>query len=188
MKTPTISILDNWRETYKDMDVQAYTAEDSTPKLIIDMQTGKFIFETTGRPDGLKPYKFDSFWDFLKGKEIEAIDKSVSFVLTKDDVVHLCQEMLLYHIRSLAFARLDRFTESHLDAFRNLQVLNYTHFRKVEEEAMSVLKQVRFLTLKRYYEAVKNRDKNGEAEMSPTREEGQQNTDVVSEKTEAPVS
>jgi hypothetical protein len=188
MKSPTTALLDNWRETNNDMDVQAYTAKDNTSKIIVDLQSGKFIFETTGRPDGLQPYKFDSFWSFLKGREIEAIEKSVDFVLAKDDVVHLCQEMLLFHIRSLAFTQLKRYEEAHLDAFRNLQVLNYTHFRRVAEEGEPLLKRVRFLTLKRYYAAVKDRDQKVKPQTKPNTAEETKMADVSTEKTEASVS
>lgn len=120
-------LLQSWPFDPGAIQVRAIRGNDGRPKLQLRLDLGLLQMETTGRPDGQRPFGCESLLEHYE-KIAGRAEKDGCFDLFKlklEDCLQLQQEAIQYHHRYLAFFQLQNFVAVIADTERNLRVLDF---------------------------------------------------------------
>jgi len=121
-------ILSRW--PYEDEDslqVRRVHGRGGKPKLQIRIDLGVLQLEATGRPDGRRPYGFESLLDYYR-EQAERHRRRYGwyegFELDPDACAALRQESLQYYHRRISYMALQDYEPAVDDADHNLEILD----------------------------------------------------------------
>ena len=104
------SLLSRWPYDEDDeLQVRVIHGRDGVPRLQIRIDLGVMQMETTGRPDGRRPYGFESLLEFYRHQAEDHRRRHgwyEGFELDGDDCAALRQESLQYYHRRVALMTL----------------------------------------------------------------------------------
>lgn len=130
-------ILDGWDYDSDELQVRIVEGLDGADKIQMRVDLGLIQMELQGRPDGVRPFGFDSLLDYHKAKAAKAKGKSYS--LDAEACSALMREGLQFYHRYLAAFHLQRFDLVARDTARNLEL-----FAFVREKANRQKDRVQF--------------------------------------------
>jgi hypothetical protein len=116
-------ILDGWDFDSDEVQVRIVDGLDGKSKIQMRIDLGLIQLEMDGRPDGLRPFGFDSLLDHHKAKASKT--KGDSYVLDAEACGALMREGVQYYQRYLASFHLQRFDLVARDTTRNLELFAF---------------------------------------------------------------
>ncbi len=118
-----IPILYYWQSMEPDMEIQRIAA-GKKPKIKILIGKDKLVLFENGRPDGQRPHGKVSYYEYFDTVKQLAKKCSKVFQLNEEDVLLLQQEIVQFHVRSLASLKGKNYINSCRDATHNLNIIN----------------------------------------------------------------
>ncbi len=87
------SILKTWKYLPNDLNVRIIVGDDGKEKLQMRIDLGMLQMELDGRPDGLRPHKFDSYLSYYEHRARSHSEHAKApFALSPVDCLHLQQD------------------------------------------------------------------------------------------------
>ena len=156
-------LLNEWPYESGKLNVRLIDGEDGEPRIQVRLDLGILQMHTEGRPDGQKPYGFDSLLEWnesrldaaLSGTPAKAEDERDSdnptrFSLTPEECEELRAEAVQYYHRYMALLVLEDFDGVIRDTSRNLRVLDLCAQHAQTEADRAALEQFRpYITMMR---------------------------------------
>ena len=121
-------IMGDWDYSSTEITVRKIMGMDGKEKIQMRVALGLFQMEITGRPDGKKPYGFESLFDFSLNRLEQHTQKHSSsdgFFLDPTICMELRQESLQYYYRYLSLFILGDYEYVVRDTTRNLQLFDF---------------------------------------------------------------
>ncbi len=115
-------ILRDWPFDPESANVRMVKGENGRKVLQMRIDLGLLQLEMVGRPDGLRPNGFESFYDFLVS---EAVHLGEDFVLTDEQCIEADREFVQFYHRRNCWLRLRKFREAMADADHTLELMNF---------------------------------------------------------------
>ncbi len=163
------SLLRDWGYEPGQINVRLITGDDGTPKIQMRLDLGVLQMEATGRPDGLRPYGYDSLLEYFEtaldehasedDPDDEAPDNAHTagsrgsggaFMLSDKDCRELREEAVQYYHRYISLLVLSDYLGVVRDTSRNLRVLDLCREHAADEDNQEVLEQFRpYITMMR---------------------------------------
>lgn len=140
-------MLAGWPYEPGTINVRRIMGVDGVPKLQMRLELGLLQMEVTGRPDGTRPYGFESLLEYHEHRLTEHKQKSggtvQGFVLTGEQCQELREEASMYYQRYLSLFVIGDFPAVVRDTTRNLRVLDLCGKYAADEQDRLVLEQYR---------------------------------------------
>jgi hypothetical protein len=164
MSSDLSRLLGEWPYEPGKLNVRLITGEDGEPRIQIRLDLGLLQMHTDGRPDGQKPYGFDSLLEYhearldetqsgnpRQAREAEQESEAAPrFSLTPDECEELRSEAVQYYHRYMALLVLEDFEGVIRDTSRNLRVLDLCAQHAQTEGDRAALEQFRpYITMMR---------------------------------------
>ncbi len=130
-------ILDGWDYDSDELQVRIVEGLDGADKIQMRVDLGLIQMELDGRPDGVRPFGFDSLLAYHKAKAAKA--KRKPYPLDAEACAALMREGVQFYHRYLAAFHLQRFDLVARDTGRNLEL-----FAFVRENATRQKDRVQF--------------------------------------------
>lgn len=123
MSKDVTPILDGWDYDSDDLQVRIVDGIDGKDKIQMRIDLGLFQMEMAGRPDGIRPFGFESLLDYHKAKA--GRQKEGGYSLDAEACASLMREGMQYYHRYLASFHLQRFDMVARDTTRNLELFAF---------------------------------------------------------------
>lgn len=139
-------ILAGWEYEPNQITVRKITGDDGTLKIQMRLDLGVLQMEVSGRPDGQRPFGYESLLAYHEHRLQKHIDKNgteLGFELSPEECQSLREEAVEYYHRYLAEFVLEDFAGVQRDTARNLQVLDLCRSNAREESDRAALEQYR---------------------------------------------
>lgn len=139
-------LLDEWPYESDRLCVRKINLEDGNEKVQLRIEMGILQMNVTGRPDGQRPYGYESLLDYYRekaktsGKEGENRKEAT---LNSEDCLALQMEALQYYHRRISFLELGDYAYALKDAKRNLELFDFVKQHAAEEEDRLCMEQYR---------------------------------------------
>jgi hypothetical protein len=161
-------LLEEWPYEPGKLNVRLINGDDGEPRIQIRLDLGVLQMHTEGRPDGQKPYGFDSLLEYhetrldqmssgrsepLREEAIEGVIEGGAggrFFLSPEECEDLRSEAVQYYHRYMALLVLEDFEGVIRDTSRNLRVLDLCAQHAQTEGDRAALEQFRpYITMMR---------------------------------------
>jgi len=130
-----------WNDIYSAMQVRIVQTTQKKELLQISLHSGRLMFETEGRPDGLRPHEARSYFDYYRQQAQRAHRQRKAFQVPKEVCLQLSQEMLLFFARFLAYLKLDEKGQpARKDADQIQAIIEFQKEHMEAEEIPSLIK------------------------------------------------
>ena len=139
-------ILKTWEFSADAGLVRRVVGDDGRVKVQRRIELGVIQMEEDGRPDGVRPHGFPSYYEYFEdaaSRYQDALLPEEEFRLSTDDCVELQLEALQYYQRRLCFFELQDFEGAARDARRNLEVFAFVREYAEHEEDKAAMDQYR---------------------------------------------
>lgn len=127
MSADLSKILDDWPYEPGKINVRTIDGEDGEPRIQLRLDLGILQMRSSGRPDGLRPYGFESLLEYHESRLDEHVEQNGSaagFVLDEDECRELREEAVQYYHRYVCLMVLEDYDGVVRDTSRNLRVLD----------------------------------------------------------------
>lgn len=118
-------ILDKWKYKPNDINVRLVKGVDGREKVQMRIDLGLLQMNLDGRPDGKRPYRYDSYLTYFEKRVKKSDDKRKRFKLNPIDCLHLQQESVQYYHRYLALIKLGDYARVARDTRKNLRIFDF---------------------------------------------------------------
>lgn len=139
-------ILGEWPYDPSKVNVRRIIGADGREKVQLRLDLGILQMETSGRPDGTRPYGKESlleyYLDLLQNYRLKH-GTDAGFRLEHDDCLKLQQEAIQYYHRYLSLFHLGDYEGALRDTQRNLRVFDLIKQYAANEEDKGVFEQFR---------------------------------------------
>ncbi|HVL38400.1 MAG TPA: UvrB/UvrC motif-containing protein [Fimbriimonadaceae bacterium] len=161
-------LLNEWPYEPGKLNVRLITGDDGEPRIQVRLDLGIIQMYTEGRPDGQKPYGYDSLLEYHEAKLDEIAsgresplpeeagegetpkDGGSRFSLSPEECEELRSEAVQYYHRYMALLVLEDFEGVIRDTTRNLRVLDLCAQHAQTEADRAALEQFRpYITMMR---------------------------------------
>ncbi|MFQ5423933.1 MAG: UvrB/UvrC motif-containing protein [Phycisphaerae bacterium] len=139
-------ILAGWDYEPNQITVRKVAGDDGSVKIQMRLPLGVLQMEDAGRPDGARPFGFDSLLDYHEHRSQEHVRKNgtaLGFELTPEECRALRDESEMYYHRYLAEFVLEEFEGVAKDTARNLGIVDLCRRYAREESDRVCLEQYR---------------------------------------------
>jgi hypothetical protein len=123
------AILRYWLMMAREMQATILETRDGKKRLQILLHGGVMHLELHGRPDGIRPFQFDNYFNYFKEQLHAGYANTDRLELTAVDYLQLMQEVVLYFVRALAFSKIKDYVYCVRDSRRNLLVIDFIEQR-----------------------------------------------------------
>ncbi|MBN2093313.1 UvrB/UvrC motif-containing protein [candidate division KSB1 bacterium] len=120
-------ILDGWEFNPREISVRKIYGDDGSVKLQLRLDLGLLQMEPNGRPDGTRPFGYESLLEYYKTRLNEYVrehDTDEGFILDSNDCAALQREAMQYYHRYLSYFQLKDYVNVQRDTRRNLEVMD----------------------------------------------------------------
>ena len=120
-------ILESWPYDPDGISFRLIPGEDGREKLQIRLDLGILQLELDGRPDGLRPFGYDSVLDWHEGRveELRGTTGAAAYSLPPTDCEALRAEAVQVYQRYFRLFQIGRFDQVIADTSRNLRCLDF---------------------------------------------------------------
>lgn len=115
-------ILRDWPYDPDAINVRRTKGENGRAIIQMRIDLGLLQLEVAGRPDGVRPHGFDSYYDYLVG---EAVHLGEDFVLDDEQCDEADREFVQYYHRRNCWLRLREFRKAMEDANHSLGLMDF---------------------------------------------------------------
>lgn len=139
-------ILAGWPYEPNQITVRKIVGDDGALKIQMRLPLGVIQMEVSGRPDGIRPFGFESLLEYHENRIEQYTRKNgteLGIELTQDECQALRDEAVMFYHRYLAEFVLEEFEGVERDTARNLRVLDLCRKFAREEQDRLVLEQYR---------------------------------------------
>ena len=138
-------IMDDWPYENGQLSARRITGADGRDKLQMRLDLGVLQMEITGRPDGQKPYGFESLQDYYRNQLqlYREGDQEAQFSLDKAACESLRAEAAMYYHRYVTAFILEDFEIVERDTQRNLDLMDFCSDHAAEESDKHLLEHYR---------------------------------------------
>ena len=146
-------LLNDWPYDPSQLNVRQIVGEDGEPRIQVRLDLGVLQMRTEGRPDGQRPFGYDSLLEYHEAQLDEATggrragpdgeEPAGRFSLTPEDCQNLRDEAVQYYHRYMAMLMLEDFEGVVRDTTRNLRVLDLCGRHAAAEGDRASLEQFR---------------------------------------------
>lgn len=138
-------ILDDWPFENGQLSARRITGADGRDKLQLRLELGVYQMEITGRPDGKKPYGFESLLDYYRNQLqlYREGDQEEQFSLDAQACEALRAEAAMNYHRYVAAFILEDFDIVQRDTQRNLDLMDFCGDHAAEESDKHLLENFR---------------------------------------------
>lgn len=140
------SILADWEFKPNNISVRKIKGVDGSTKIQLRLDLGLLQMEIDGRPDGQKPFGFESLLEYYQALLLEYRKKDGSdenFTLDTNDCAELQRECIQYYHRYLSMFQLEEYKRVERDTERNLRVFDLVKKYAAEEKEIWLFEQYR---------------------------------------------
>jgi hypothetical protein len=140
------NVLDQWPYEPGKINVRLVEGDDGEPRIQLRIDLGIMQLRTSGRPDGARPFGFESILEYHEQRLDEHVEQNGSangFVLTEDECRELREEAVQYYHRYVCEMVLEEYDGVVRDTSRNLRVLELCNKHAETEQDRNVLEQFR---------------------------------------------
>ncbi len=147
MSLDLTSLLRDWPYEPGQINVRLIEGDDGEPKIQMRLDLGVLQLETSGRPDGQRPFGYESLLEYYEAR-LEEGDSSEDgeekpFALNEEDCRLLREEAVQYYHRYISLLVLGEYDSVVRDTMRNLRVLDLCKQHAEHDEDRDVLEQFR---------------------------------------------
>jgi len=139
-------ILEGWEYKPKEISVRKVIGKDGKEKIQLRLDLGLLQMEIDGRPDGKKPYGYESLLEYYKSllkNHIKKYGTEENFILDSDECLKLHHEAIQYYHRYLCFFQYEDFKKAERDTKRNIEVFDFVEKYALNEEDVLLFEQYR---------------------------------------------
>lgn len=123
-------ILNAWTFEPGRLTARMATGSDGRDILQMRIEMGLLQMEVTGRPDGERPFNFDSYLEYLEAKFI-ADD---TMLLTEDDCIEIDREFVQLYHRRICWLALREYEKAVRDADHTLALMDLCRDHSADSE------------------------------------------------------
>ena len=121
-RVPNIDkILNSWPYEPNSVSVRMAKGSDGRDILQMRIEMGILQLETSGRPDGSKPFDQDTYFDYLISQSFD----HENMVMTDDQCVEVDREFVQYYHRRICWLALREFGNAVRDADHTLGLMDF---------------------------------------------------------------
>lgn len=146
MSDDLTQLLQDWPYEPGQLAVRLIDGDDGRQKIQLRVDLGVMQMETDGRPDGLRPYGYESFLEYEEAKldqlALEGVDPG-RFSLNAETCRQLREEAAQYYHRYVAMFVLEAFDEVVRDTTRNLRLLDFLADYAADDDDRNSVEQFR---------------------------------------------
>ena len=139
-------ILEGWEYKPKEISVRKIKGKDGKEKIQLRLDLGLLQMEINGRPDGKKPYGYESLLEYYKSllkNHIKKYGTEENFILDSDECLKLHHEAIQYYHRYLCFFQYEDFKKAERDTKRNIEVFDFVEKYALNDEDVLLFEQYR---------------------------------------------
>ncbi|HAZ62251.1 MAG TPA: hypothetical protein DCZ72_01360 [Armatimonadetes bacterium] len=128
MSASIAALLQAWDNQPDQQPLRVVTGLDGRDKLQVRVDLGVLQLEMTGRPDGQRPYGFESILDYHAHRLSDytaRFGSAEGFRLNSLDCEAIRDEAELYYRRYFSLLQLERYREVSVDTARNLRAADF---------------------------------------------------------------
>lgn len=123
-------LLIEWPYDPESVNVRLAQGEDGRDVIQMRVDMGVLQLDTVGRPDGTRPYGYESFYDYLLNEELRQAD----FELTERQCMEVDREFVQYYHRRICWLTLRDFDRAVGDADHTLAMMDFTAEHSPDEQ------------------------------------------------------
>jgi hypothetical protein len=136
-------LLGDWPHEPGQIKVRRILGTDGKEKIQLRIDLGLIQMETTGRPDGERPFGCESLLTYHAALAQEKETAHEQYLLTPEEVSELQQEGIQYYHRYISLFQLNDFPGVIRDTQRNIDLFNFVNRHGGTEEYSHSLEQFR---------------------------------------------
>ncbi|HET9375858.1 MAG TPA: UvrB/UvrC motif-containing protein [Chthoniobacterales bacterium] len=137
------SLLDGFGHEPGQVKARKIMGIDGREKVQLRIDLGLIQMEMNGRPDGQRPFGFESLLQYHQARVESAESRGRPYELSEAELVALQQESVQYYHRYLSLFQLRDYPNVIRDTQRNLEVLNFVSKYTQEDESKWTFEQFR---------------------------------------------
>jgi len=146
MSKDITSIIEGWEYKPDEISVRKIRGDDGKEKIQLRLDLGLLQMEMEGRPDGQRPYGYESLLEYylaLIEEHKARYGTDENFHLDREDCARLQREAIQYYHRYLSLFHLGEYEGVKRDTARNLRVFDLVKKYAVNEEDKWAFEQYR---------------------------------------------
>lgn len=124
------SLLQQWPYDPSALSVRIIKGADGREVVQMRVDMGILQLETTGRPDGTRPFECTSYLEYLSKREIEEGE----FTLTEEECNEVDREFMQMYHRRICWLRLESYQNAVIDADHTLGLMDIATRLSPDEE------------------------------------------------------
>ncbi len=139
-------IIDGWEFNPREISVRKIYGDDGRLKLQLRLDLGVLQMEPNGRPDGTRPFGYESLLEYYKNLLKDYIQEhhtDEGFILDSNDCAALQREAMQYYHRYLTNFQLKEYVHVQRDTNRNLEVMDLVKRYASNRNDINLLEQYR---------------------------------------------
>lgn len=125
MSLDITGVLADWDFHPDDLQVRLITGDDGRDRIQMRVDLGVLQMECDGRPDGRRPFEFESLLEHHEARRREAVESGDDFTIDPASCAALMREGLQYYQRYLAAFHLQLYDMVARDTERNLRLFTF---------------------------------------------------------------
>lgn len=114
-------ILQQWPYEPNSVNVRIIKGSDSREVIQMRIEMGLLQLEINGRPDGVRPEGFDTYYEYLR----DLASRNSSLVMTEDQCAEADREFVQFYHRRICWLALREFSQAVRDADHTLGLMNF---------------------------------------------------------------
>ena len=184
-------IIEGWDYRPDRPAVRQILGEDGTPKIQLRLDLGLLQMEVTGRPDGKRPFGYETMLDYYAAMHRQKLEESGDandFHLSEEDCMRLQVESMQFYHRRISWLELGEYVAAEKDSDHNLRIVEFVVKHAQTEQLREMFTQWKPFILvhrtmararraweqKRFDEALSRIEEGIEAIMANYREQGRE--------------
>jgi hypothetical protein len=129
------NLLEDWPHEPGAVKARKIIGNDGREKIQLRVDLGLIQMEVNGRPDGQRPFGFESLLDYHQARAREMEERGQNYELDQADLLLLQQEAVQYYHRYLSLFQLREFPAVVRDTDRNLKLCDFVSEHCEDDEA-----------------------------------------------------
>jgi hypothetical protein len=122
-------ILREWPYEPNSVNVRIVKGNDAREVIQMRIEMGILQLEISGRPDGVKPFDFDTYFEYLRDAE----SRENQLVMTEEQCAEADREFVQFYHRRICWLALREFGKAIRDADHTLGLMNFCREHSPDE-------------------------------------------------------
>ena len=136
---------------YGEHQAREVRAQDGRKVLQVRVELGLLQLEVTGRPDGMRPHGFDSYFDYLRhcaaSRRAAPGGKAPGWLMSTEQCAELDREFIQLYHRRMAWLALGRYDRAIQDAEQTIALMDFVRRHGIDEDYVASHEEFRGIVL-----------------------------------------